>query len=136
MGVPVLIVNIDSSERRRLRQPLESKGYSVVEAEDAESGMAILRSSGDGMVVLFSVVLHNNVITGTDGISLLGAAASDRRLARQNAFVVTTPNPELVYAALGRLLDHLGIAMIGQPCETSELLHTVAGEARRLLVTV
>lgn len=135
MGVPILVVNNDPNTRRKMRQSLEVGGYTVVEAEDTDSGLAILRSSAGGMVVLFSVVLFNNIMAGTDGVSFLGAAAGDARLAHRHAFVIVTPTPEQVEAALGRLLDHLSVPIIAEPFDANHLLDAVAMATHRLLVS-
>lgn len=135
MGVPVLVVNNDPTMRNKMRHSLEVAGYSVMEAEDAETGLATLRASERGMVVLFNVVLFGNMMQGTDGIAFLGAAACDTRLAHQHAFVIVTPTPEQLEAALGRLLDHLSIPVITEPIDADALLHTVSRSTWRLLVS-
>lgn len=135
MGVPILVVNNDSRARGKMRQLLEVAGYSVLEADDADTGLATLRASERGTVVLFNVAMFGNMMPGTDGIAFLGAAAGDSRLARQHAFVIVTPTPEQLEAALGRLLDHLAIPVIAEPLDQDDLLRAVAKAAWRLLVS-
>lgn len=135
MSIPILIVNSDPRLRRMMRQSLEGAGYATIEADDAESGLELLRASEGGMVVLFNVILFNNIMTGTDGIALLGAAACDRRLAHQHAFVLVTPTPAQVEMALGRLLDHLAIPLLGEPFNTAELLRMVGRAAQQMLIS-
>src|SRR5690349_14030004 len=94
MGIPVLIVNSDPTAREKLRHPLESAGYPILEADDVEDGLAMLRTSEGAMVTLFKVALFNNIISGTDGIAFLGAARYDARHGRKHAFVVVTPTPD------------------------------------------
>jgi CheY-like chemotaxis protein len=134
MQTPVLIVHDNPGTRRSLRRALEVAGYAVVEATDAESGLALLRESERSMVVLFNVVLFNNVMAGTDGIALLGAAASDAHLADRHAFVLVTPTPEPVDAVLGRLLERLSVPVVAEPLDPDALRLTVAQAARRLFV--
>jgi CheY-like chemotaxis protein len=133
MQTPVLIVNDHPSTRRTLRRALELAGYAVTEAADAESGLALLRESERSMVVLFNVVLVNNVMAGTDGIALLGAA-SDTHLADRHAFVLVTPTPEQVDAVLGRLLERLSVPIVAEPLDPDALRVAVAQAARRLFV--
>jgi DNA-binding NtrC family response regulator len=134
MQTPVLIVNDDPIVRRKLRRMLEVAGYAVAEVADAESGLVALQESERSMVVLFNVVLFNNIMAGTDGIALLGAAAGDAHLADRHAFVLVTPTPEAVAAVLGRLLTRLSVPVVAEPCDPDKLRLTVARAARRLLV--
>ena len=134
MQTPVLIVNDNPGTRRRLRCTLEVAGYAIVEAADAESGLALLRESERSMVVLFDVVLFNNIMAGTDSVALLGAAACDAQLADRHAFVLVTPTPEQVEAVLGRLLERLSVPIVAEPLDPDALRLTVAQAARRLLV--
>src|SRR5947209_11126480 len=115
MSMPILVVNSDSAARKAMRQSLENAGYSVIEAEDSECGLAALQASERGMVVIFNLVLFNYVMTGTDGIAFLGVAASDQQLAAGHSFVVVTPTPEPLEAVLGRMIHHLSIPIIAEP---------------------
>lgn len=135
MGIPILVVNSDRNTRRTMRQSLEDAGYTVLEAEDVEDGLALLRSNEDGMVVIFNVVLFNNIIAGTDGIAFLGAAAYDARFTHRHAFVIVTPTPEQLDGALGRLLHHLSVPVVAEPYDNDDLLRAVAHSALRLLVS-
>lgn len=134
MGIPILIVNDHPTTRKQMRQTLESSGYTTFEADDTESGLATLRESEGSMVVLFSVAFFNNCMAGTDGIAVLGAAASERRLSQQHAFVIVTPTPEQVETALGRLLQNLSIPILAEPFDTDDLLHAIAISTQRLLI--
>ncbi len=134
MQTPVLIVNDNPGTRRSLRRALEVAGYAIAEAADAENGLALLRESERSMVVLFDVVLFNNIMAGTDSIALLGAAACDAQLADRHAFVLVTPTPEQVEAVLGRLLERLSVPIVAEPVDPDALRLTVAQAARRLLI--
>ena len=134
MSAPVLLVNYDSSLRRKIRQSLEAMGYGVVEDEDAENGLLTLRASKDSMVVLFNVAFHKNTMAGTDGVAFLGAAASDVRLAQRHAFIILTPTPDHLDAALGRLLNRLSIPILAEPVDLDEVCRTVHAAERHLLV--
>jgi CheY-like chemotaxis protein len=134
MGVPVLVVNNDPIARKYMRQALEDAGYDVMEAGDTESGLSALRMSEHGMVVIFNLVLFNYVMTGTDDIAFLGAAASDRQLAANHGFVIVTPTSEQLKIALGRLIDRLSIPIVAEPFTTNDLLDAVAIAERHLLI--
>lgn len=136
MGIPILIVNSDPAARKKLRQPLESAGYQILEVENAEDGLTILRTSEDDMVTLFNVALFNNIISGTDGIAFLGAARYDARRGRKHAFVVVTPTPEQVHAALGRLLAHLSIPILAEPFSADDLINAIDQATRFQFVAV
>jgi CheY-like chemotaxis protein len=136
MGIPVLIVNSDPAAREKLRQPLESAGYSILEADDVEDGLAMLHTSEGAMVTLFKVALFNNIISGTDGIAFLGAARYDARHGRKHAFVVVTPTPDQLQAALGRLLAHLSIPVLAEPFSADDLVNAVDQATRFQFVAV
>lgn len=135
MGVPILIVNSERAARSKMRQALEAAGYTIIEAEDAESGLAILKASEGAMVTLFSVALFNNIVTGTDGIAFLGAAAWDARLGHPHAFVAVTPTPDQVEAALGRLLAHLSVPILAEPFNPADLVNVVTRKTQHLLIS-
>ena len=136
MGVPILIVNSDSAARKNLRQPLESAGYTILEADNVEDGLALLRTSESAMVTLFKVALFNNVISGTDGIAFLGAAMHDARLGRRHAFIVVTPTPDHLTAALGRLLAYLSIPVLAEPFGADDLLNAIDQVTRFQFIAV
>jgi CheY-like chemotaxis protein len=136
MGIPVLIVNSDPAAREKLRQPLESAGYPILEADDVEDGLAMLHTSEGAMVTLFKVALFNNIISGTDGIAFLGAARYDARHGRKHAFVVVTPTPDQLQAALGRLLAHLSIPVLAEPFSADDLVNAVDQATRFQFVAV
>ena len=135
MSVPVLIVNYDSSLRRKMRQSLETFGYSVIEATDAESGLGTLRASKDSMVALFNVTLNRNTMTGADGVAFLGVAACDTRLARRHGFIIITPTPGELGAALGKLIRQLSIPILAEPVDMDEMRQLVSEAELRLLVS-
>ena len=136
MGVPVLVVNNDPIARKYIRHSLEDAGYDVMEAGDTESGLAALRMSEHGTVVIFNLVLFNYVMTGTDDIAFLGVAASDRNLAANHSFVIVTPTSEQLKIALGRLIHRLSIPIVAEPFTTNDLLDAVAIAERSLLLLV
>jgi len=135
MSVPILIVDNDSSLRNRMRQSLEAIGYHVMEASDAESGLRTLRASKDNMVALFSITLNRNTMTGADGVAFLGAAACDTRLARRHGFIIITPTPGELDAALGRLIKQLSIPILAEPVDMEEMRQLVSEAELRLLVS-
>lgn len=135
MGVPILIVNCERTTRAKMRQALEAAGYTIMEAEDADSGLAILRASEGPLVTLFNVALFNNIVTGTDGIAFLGAAAWDVRLGQPHAFVAVTPTPDQLELALGRLLAHLSVPIVAEPFSAADLVNVVTRTTQHLLVS-
>lgn len=136
MGVPILIVDSDTSARIRLRQTLDASGYSIVEAGDVDDGLALLRVCNGPMVALFHVALFNNTLMGTDGIAFLGAAQCEARHGSRHAFVVITPTPDQLHAALGRLLAHLSIPVVAEPVTGEDLITAIDLAARSQLAAV
>jgi CheY-like chemotaxis protein len=136
MGIPILIVNSDPVARRKMRQSLDVAGYAVLEAEDVEDGLAMLRASTSAMVTLFKVELFNNIMAGTDGIAFLGAARYDTLRGRQHAFVIVTPTPDQVKAALGRLLAHLSIPVLAEPFSEADLIQAIDQATYYQLATI
>ncbi|HEX6543474.1 MAG TPA: hypothetical protein VF040_17080 [Ktedonobacterales bacterium] len=132
MSIPILIVNNDRAARTMMRQSLEAAGHTIMEADDVESGLAILRTSQGAMVTLFTVALFNNIMTGTDGVAFLGAAAWDSRAGHEHAFVIVTPTPEHLEAALGRLLAHLSVPILAEPFTVDDLVRVVDETMQRL----
>jgi CheY-like chemotaxis protein len=125
MEIQVLIVSSDTPARRKIRQLLDATGYTILEADDVESGLAALRASEGTIVTLFNVALFNNSMAGTDGSAFLGAAQNDTQRGRQHAFVVVTPTPDHVHAALGRLLAHLSIPVLAEPFTAADLADAI-----------
>lgn len=136
MRAPILLLHYDPVLRAQLRQSLEADGHRVQETSDAESGLALLRSCEEGMIVIFNVSLHRNTMAGTDGIAFLGAAIGERRLAYKHAFIILTPTPDQLDAALGRLLNHMSLPVLAEPLAMNEVLQLVKAAERRLLLTV
>lgn len=136
MGISILIVNNDSAAREKLRQPLESAGYPILEADNVEDGLAALRASEGAMVTLFKVALFDNAISGTDGIAFLGAASYDARHGSKHMFVVVTPTPDQLQAALGRLLAHLSIPVLAEPFSVDDLLNAIDQATRFQFIAV
>ena len=125
MAMRVLVVNNDTATRKTMRQYLEAGGFTTLEADDVENGLAMLRASEGDVVTLFNVALFNNIMTGMDGVAFLGAARHDTRRGHEHAFVVVTPTPDQVQAALGRLLAHLSIPVLAEPFTVSDLADAI-----------
>jgi hypothetical protein len=113
---------------------LEGATYSMVEATDAESALAILRQSERSMIALIQITLYENTLSGVDSVSILGAAAHDLRLVN-HAFVVITPTPENVDLVFGRTLERIAAPIVAEPVDEERLLRAIARAERRLLVT-
>ncbi len=135
-GAPVLIIHSDADARASLRSMLELAGYAVTETMDSAIGLDMLTASDPGMVVLFNVVLFRNMLAGTDSIGLIGALASDRRLAERHAYIATTPTPDMVWDVLGRLFDRLSVPIVPEPCEEQVLLDAIGRVEERLSIAV
>jgi CheY-like chemotaxis protein len=130
-GLQALIIDEDARARKALRQVLQQAGYRVSEAADPQAGLALLAGSAGGMVVCFTVVLFDNVMTGTDAVTVLGALIQDEGLARRHAYVAITPSPVNVDAVLGKLLARLAVPVVAEPLDATYLLATIARITQR-----
>lgn len=136
MGMHVLIVHTDATVRKAIRQSLETVGYLLLEADDVDIGLTMLNADDGPIVTLFGVALFNNIMTGTDGVAFLGAARHDAWRGSQHAFVIVTPTPDQVHAALGRLLAQLAIPVVAEPFQAEDLVGAIDRAARDQLSAV
>ena len=118
----VLVVDDDADVRNLTRAILEDAGYAVIEAQDDQAALALLRPSPEPLVVLLDIF-----VPPLTGIQLLEHVATDERLLR-HAYVAWsaywTPVPSYL-AALVRWC-------VPKPFRIDELLDTVAEAAAHL----
>jgi two-component system, chemotaxis family, chemotaxis protein CheY len=80
----VLVVDDSASVRRQLREALETGGFSVVEAENGERGLAAIQ---DGPIDLMLVDLNMPVM---DGLEMIGKVRALEEHKKTPIFVLTT----------------------------------------------
>lgn len=97
MPKPILIVEDDLLQRELLRCVLELDGYAVLEAADAEEGLAIARRDDP------AVILMDWKLPGLDGLSATMRLKSDPATRRLPVIAVTAyalrGDPQRAYAA-------------------------------------
>ena len=118
--VQLLVVDDDRSIRATLRAVLEDEGYTVLEANDGETALALLRASYGQLVVLLDLRMP-----GIDGADVLDAVAADPRLTRQNAYILITANSHSIPASTLQLLDRLSVPVVPKPFDLDMLLDAV-----------
>ena len=129
----ILIVEDNPTNMTLAVHVLESAGYTVLTATDAEAGLALARSA------LPQLILMDIQLPGMDGLAataqLKGAAASWRRSAGLRA-AATRSIPVIALTALAMKGDEERIraagcdGYIGKPMRYKDLLATVSAQLR------
>jgi|SRR5579884_1635231 len=129
----VLVVEGDPFVRHLLRIAVEALGHTVVEAEDDWRGLGILEQSREPLVTLLS-----SRTAPVDGMQLLQAVATDRRLRAAHGFLILTreagwlpPSFQLLQELL--ILRHL--IEPGSLAALDEAIGTLAAELPNPIVT-
>jgi CheY-like chemotaxis protein len=127
--VRILVVDDDRSIRETLRVVLQDEGYDVLEAEDGQVALKILRASSEPLVVLLD--LRMPVL---DGTGVLSAVAADPHLSTRHAILMITANRDSIQDKdrTAQLLQQLHVAVIPKPFDLDGLIDTVDQTARRL----
>lgn len=124
----VLVVDDDDLIRDVVRAVLEGDGYRVLEAEDGQEALRVLRDSDHPLVVLLDVRMP-----GLSGLDVIGEAAHDSHLAARCTFILMTADLRAPQPTLVPLLDQLHIPVVRKPFDLDDLLATVAQASERLL---
>lgn len=123
----VCLIEDDVDIREALRTLLEDDGYRVLEAVDGESGLALLRSHPERLVVLLNYKLPK-----MDGCALLATVAQDAVLRSRHAFIMVTANAHVVLHECGKTLDELAVSLVNKPFDIARMLAAVKQTAQRL----
>ncbi len=118
--IQILIVDDDRSIRGTLRAVLEDEDYQVLEADNGNTALALLRASYGPMVVLLDLRMP-----GLDGSGVLEAVAVDMRLATHNAYILITATPHSIPEATSHLMDQLSVPVVPKPFDLDILLEAV-----------
>lgn len=118
--IHVLIVDDDRSIRGTLRAVLEDEDYQVLEADNGNTALALLRASYGPVVVLLDLRMP-----GLDGSGVLEAVAAEARLATHNAYILITATPHSIPATTLHLLDQLSVPVVPKPFDLDILLEAV-----------
>ena len=116
----VLIVDDDVFVRTLLRDALKDEGYQILEAEDGEAALEMLRS-GNPSVMLLDLFMPRK--SGLEALSEIRAAAPDCRV-----LVISALDAE---ALVQQALDAGAVGFISKPFHALE----IASEVRRALAS-
>lgn len=119
----VLVVEEHSAQRATLGRVLRAEGHTVLEAESAEAGLALLHAPAcDGVTAPVSLVVVGEGPFGRTGVRLLrGMSRTDR-----------PATPAVVLTACGPLGDEAGLTFgLQKPFQVEELLTLVRDFAGR-----
>lgn len=126
---PILLVDDVPSLHALKRSLLQQAGYEIrAEAADGLEALHYLQVSAVPHIVVFNTRMPN-----LDGIAFLRIVAGTPWL-RRHAFVLNTALARMMPEELARLVDQLGIPVVGKPFQPEELFVAVA-YARRALQT-
>jgi two-component system, cell cycle response regulator DivK len=114
----ILVVEDNSVNRELIREILESRGYSVTEAENGEEALASLRKQ------IPTVAIIDIQMPRLSGIDLIKSIRGDSSLARTKCLALTA------YAMSGdreKVLEAGFDAYLTKPFESKELLAAING---------
>ncbi len=123
----VCIIEDEVDIREVLCTLLEDDGYRVLEAADGVSGLALLRSHPERLVVLLNYKLPK-----MDGCDLLASVAQDGALRTRHIFIVVTANAQDVEQKCAKTLDELAVSLVNKPFDIIAMLAAVKHAAHRL----
>jgi CheY-like chemotaxis protein len=123
----VLIVEDNEDIRDAIRELLQEEAYTVLEAGDGLTGLALLHLSQVALVVLLDYTMPR-----MDGFAMLRAVAQDTHLRARHSFILLTANDDRLPGEFEHLLAVLHVPIVGKPFELQELVDAVA-TARRAL---
>lgn len=116
----VLIVEDDPDIRESIRVFLEDEGYMVSEAPDGVAGLAALRTSRQGLIVLVDYRMPR-----MDGIQMLSEVAKHAQLARTHVYLLVTANYDQLPPSSAEVLAALGTQSVRKPFDLDVLLAAV-----------
>lgn len=122
----VLIVDDDEAIRETLREALEDEGYEIAEASNGIEGLAKLRASQEGMVVLL-----DHVMPKLDGLAVLRAVQAEPPLARRHVYILLTARSR-ISIPLQETVTGLTVTVVRKPFDLDMLFQAVQHAAERL----
>jgi CheY-like chemotaxis protein len=124
-----LIADDDTEIRATLRIALEDTGYSVIEAADGATALAVLDSSVEPLVALLDYRMPE--INGTGVVAAL--ADDEGRLRSRHALVLlTAAHAGMLSSTTAVLFPQQPIPVLAKPFDVDALLQAVADAARQL----
>ena len=112
VGPAVLVVDDDDRMREYMRASLELEGYAVVEAANAEEGLAALEAEAKPQLILLDVMMP-----GTDGWEML-----QRIQERHGAIPVVMFSGKIDDESGDRATERGASAFVGKPFDPQQLI--------------
>jgi excisionase family DNA binding protein len=110
-GPTVLVVDDDEHMREYMRASLELEGYSVLEAGNAEEGMAVLEGEQEPQLILLDVMMP-----GTDGWEML------QRIQERHGSTPVIMFSGQVDESTARAQERGASAFVGKPFDPQQLI--------------
>jgi CheY-like chemotaxis protein len=121
----ILVIDDDAAILNLLRSILESNGYAVRSASNAEEGLAILRSTPGILVAISDINMP-----GMDGIMFLRTLGSASTLSSVPRVLFLTAHPQVDYAVAALRLG--AIDFLSKPVRAREFLDVVNRAVERV----
>jgi CheY-like chemotaxis protein len=126
----ILVVDDDEPIRDTLRALLEDNDHIVREVTTGEAALEALealRETSERYVVLLDLIMP-----GMDGVAVLRAVLSDRRLSAQHAYLVVTAGGARDVTRAEPLLAELNGRIVTKPFDVDTLLQAINAAALQL----
>lgn len=125
--VQSLIVDDEDALRDVLGMILEDAGFVCLQAADGREALRLMRASPDRLVVLLDLMMPR-----MDGRAVLEAVEAEPALAERHAIILLTAAGRTLSLPLARLVERLGVTVVGKPFDLDVLLQAVARARARL----
>jgi DNA-binding NtrC family response regulator len=119
----VLVAVTDVAQRQRIAQVLAEAGFEVWQAQEYNEAISLLHGSPRRLVTLI----------GSDLLSVLEFAVSDRRLVHHHCYIVLVESGTVAETALPQQFPYLSLWTLAAP--TPEALTQLVDNAARALGT-
>ena len=123
----VLVVDDEEAIRDAVCTVLEDAGFACQQAANGEEALAVMHASKDPLVVLLDVMMPR-----MSGLDLLGIVAVETGLVGRHTVILLTALDKNLPLALSRLIDRLGVLVLGKPFDVDLLVEAVTHAAKRL----
>jgi CheY-like chemotaxis protein len=123
----VLIVDDAPDVRDTFRDLLEDEGFTVIEAENGVSALAILRSSRYPLIVLLDFLMP-----GMRGDTVIETLIKEHRLPGKHALILFTASPSTVPRSVYPALNKLDIPIISKDISPEEMFDLLDQASARI----
>lgn len=121
----ILIIDDEEAIRTAVHAALEDCGYVVLEAPDGRTGLDLLSSEPDRLVVLLDLMMPR-----LSGLKVLQAVGQDPDLAARHVFILFTAARAFTARELRRYLPNHRLLNLPKPFTIDQLIAVVEEAAR------